>query len=243
MKRAQGSFASPHRRMANALLLLACAVCLHSAFAQTPGDGVAVGSNQFETPVLEVLKVVTDIDKHQAPSSVNFQFRNPARRANEIEVRFRLSGDQSVAGLAIENPKGGFFETAPVDDDGKQFARVFGENSDEYAIVQQQDTHTYILVVGMHAAQQQKLVLRLSERLTKDKNERFTYRVPLDVGETPVENAIAFIEFHEKAPKDLRLHGDLKRGTLSTYLKHRVVHFVARDFQMREPAEISWFER
>ncbi len=244
MKPVHGNPAASQRGVANVLLSFVCAFCLHGAFAQTPGDGVAIESNQLEKPVLEVLKVVTDIDKQQAPSSVNFQFRNPARRANEIKVRFRLTGDQSVAGLALENPKGGFFETVPVDDAGKQFARVFGENSDEYAIVQQQDAQNYLLVVSMQALQQQKkVVLSLSERLTIDKNGRFTYRVPLDVGETPVENAFAFIEFYGKTLKDVKLHGDLKRGTLSTYGKHRVVYFEARDYRMRDAGEVSWVER
>jgi hypothetical protein len=244
MKWAQGNPAVPQRQMVNVLLSLVGALYLHSAFAQTPSDRVTIESNQLETPVLEVLKVVTDIDKHQAPSSVNFQFRNPARRANEIKMRFRLTGDQAVTGLALENPKGGFFEAVLVDDAGKQFARVFGANSDEYAIVQQQDAQNYLLVVGMQASQQQeKVVLSLSERLKKDKNGRFTYRVPLDIGETPVENAFVFIEFYGKSLKNVKLHGDLKRGSLSTYGKHRVVYFEARDYRMGEPGEVSWFER
>ena len=119
MKRAHGSFAIPHQGMTNVLVSIVCALCLHSAFAQTAGDRLSTESIQLEAPVLEVLKVVTDIDKHQAASSMNFQFRNPARRANEIKVRFRLSGDQAVARLALENPKGGFFETYLVDDAGK----------------------------------------------------------------------------------------------------------------------------
>jgi hypothetical protein len=233
-----------HNRMLNVLISIVSALCVHTAVAQTAGSPLTKESSQVEAPVLEVLKVVTDITKQQAPSSMNFQFRNPARRANEIKVRFRLTPDQAVAGLALENPKGGFFETSPVDDAGKQFARVLGASSDEYAVLQQQDAQSYLLVVGMRASQsQQKVVLILSERLTKDKNGRFTYRVPLDFLETPVENAFAFIEFYGKLVKNVKLHGDLKRGTLSTYGKHRVVYFEARDYRMGEPGEVSWLER